>query len=69
MTRGTQTAQAHPLNLSGVVASSLYPVDQGTTIEKSMGSTPHWAWRVFGPHVALNFSVAAESSVLVELTH
>ncbi|KAI7732212.1 hypothetical protein M8C21_023586, partial [Ambrosia artemisiifolia] len=35
---------------------------QGTAIEKSMQSTPHWAWQVHGPHANPNFSAAAASS-------
>ncbi|KAJ0771491.1 putative transcription factor AP2-EREBP family [Helianthus annuus] len=62
MTRGTQTPQSHPLNLSGVATSGFFPVYQGTAIEKSMGSTRHWAWQVRGPHAAPNFSAAAASS-------
>ncbi|KAM0047021.1 hypothetical protein Hdeb2414_s0009g00323541 [Helianthus debilis subsp. tardiflorus] len=58
-----------PLNLSGIVPSGLYHVDEGTAIEKSMRSTSHWTWQVFGPHTTSNFSAAAKSTVLVELTH
>ncbi|KAF5806587.1 hypothetical protein HanXRQr2_Chr05g0223161 [Helianthus annuus] len=28
--------------------------NQGTTIENSRRSTPHWTWQVFGPHATSN---------------
>ncbi|KAF5812595.1 hypothetical protein HanXRQr2_Chr03g0088211 [Helianthus annuus] len=68
MTRGTQTPQAHPLNLSGVVALVFILLTRDNNRE-DFGIYSTLGMACFCPHAASNFIAVIESLVLVEQTH